>query len=85
MTKRAGGATPGATTRERGETERAGGGPFGNAIITAEVRYSPVTKQYREIQHNLFVFVVSSYFENRNQVPFEGVNNVRRQHGVDRI
>ena len=30
-----------------------------------------------KIQHNLFVFVVSSYFENRNQVPFEGVNNVR--------
>ena len=52
--------------------ERAGGG-VRNAIITAEVRYSPVTKQYWEIQHNLFVFVVSSYFENRNQVPFERV------------
>ena len=47
MTKRAGGATPGATTRERSErglvkSEREGA--FGNAVITAEVCYSPVTK-----------------------------------------
>ena len=63
---------------ERGLVTKRAGGAFGNAIITAEVRYSLVTKQYRGIQHNLFVFVVNSYFENRNQVPFEGVNNVRR-------
>ena len=66
VTKRAGGATRGATTRERerrlrepsfvipeiADFRRQRGaarereGAFGNAVILAEVRYSPVTKHY---------------------------------------